>query len=234
MPRFAVCYVPPSRSPFYRLATGIIRYDIRAGRVLSENNPIRAQIPNFSEKYVERLQVYGLHCTIVGPYECRRGDLPAIQAEIQACLRMLEPSGHACMTNHDEFVTFWGKNRQIVALHYLPNARLMVLHTLLLTRLIDLLGYGARLKSDTTAHLNPAQVQRVERFGHAHVLDGYHPHFTLLHPYSGSTHDHIAALLQGIFGGFHEHILDNICLMTQDQPGQSWRIHTEFHCVTGA
>jgi hypothetical protein len=229
MPRFAVCYVPPSHSPFYRLATGIIRHDVRAGRLVSENNAIRAQIPGFSERFVERTQLVGLHCTVVGPYDCRRGDLPAIELEIRTCLGMLDPQTRLSIRNHEEFVAFWGKDRQIVALQYDPNTALVILHTLLLTRLIALLGYAPRLKAmQQAAHHVGYENKRLIHFGSPHVLDGYHPHFTLLYPYTGNTHEHIAALLQGVFGGFKEHVWDSICLLTQDKAGQRWRIHTEF------
>lgn len=232
MIRFAIFYVPPSRSPFYRLGTSILRHDIRSQRLLHENNMIRAQIPNFTEKYVEGPQLSGLHSTITVPYRIRKGDLPSIEYEIEATLNNFSPNSLFAMQAQDDFVGFWGKNQEIVVLRYQPSPALLILHTILTLRL-SALATGSSSYTDRNAldarTNKPEEIHRIRRYYSPHVLDAYCPHFTLMNPYTGTTHEHIAAVMRVIFGGFRSHTMDSICLMIQEQEGERWRIHREYN-----
>lgn len=231
MPRFAVYYIPPSRSPFYRLGTSLVRYDVRAKTMLQIDNPIRAQIPQFREEYVAKPQPHGLHSTIVGPYEFELNNLPEIEATIADILVCFDPTSQFTLRTHRDFISIWGQQNDIIALRYDPNAALIALHTMLLTGLVRYAtssAYYPKYK-DNPAHFSESEWQRIRHFYHPNVLDGYNPHFTLLAPYTDLRHKKdVALVLRSLFGKFTTHRMDSICLMVQEAKGEHWVIQREF------
>lgn len=231
MPRFAIYYVPPSRSPFYRLGTSLVRYDVRAKTMLYGDNPIRAQIPQFREEYVAKPQPHGLHSTIAGPYQFDMNDLPDIEATITDILSCFDPTSQFTLRTSREFISFWGQKRDIVVLRYEPNAALIALHTMLLTGLVRYASgsaYYPKYKDDA-AHFSETEWQRIRHFYHPNVLDGYNPHFTLLAPYTEHRYlKEVERILRSLFGKFTIHKLESICLMVQEDTGENWQIYREF------
>ena len=231
MPRFAVYYVPPSRSPFYRLGTSLVRYDVRAKSMMHSDNPIRAQIPQFREDYVAKPQKHGLHSTVVGPYEFDMQHLTEIEATIADILSCFDPTSQFTLRTSRDFITFWGKQHDIVVLRYDPNAALIALHTMLLTGLVRFAtgsAYYPQYKDDA-AHFTQTEWQRIRHFYHPNVLDGYYPHFTLLAPYTDNRYrKEVERVLRSLFGKFTTHKLESICLMVQDDSSKNWYIHREY------
>jgi hypothetical protein len=230
MPRFAVYYIPPSRSPFYRLGTSILRYDVRARTMMHADNPIRAQIPQFQEGYVAKPQSHGLHSSIIGPYQFDPDNLPEIEATVADVLSCFDPTSVFTLRAHRDFVTFWNSQKEIVVLRYEPNAALISLHTLLLTGLVRYASgstYYPQYK-DHQAHFSTSEWQRIRHFYHPNVLDGYNPHFTLLYPYGGDRHKEVERILRSLFGKFTTHKMESICLMMQSDKDAEWQIVREF------
>jgi Protein of unknown function (DUF1045) len=231
MPRFAVCYIPPSRSPFYRLGTSLVRYDVRAKTLLHSDNPIRAQIPQFREEYVAIPQPHGLHNTIVGSYDFEVGNLADIEATIADVLSCFDPTSYFTLRTHRDFISFMGLQNEAVVLRYEPNVSLIALHTMLLTALIRYATgspYYPKYQDDK-AHFSETQWQRIRHFYQPHVLDGYNPHFTLLAPYTDNRYrKEVERILRSLFGKFTTHKLESICLMVQDDSSDYWYIQREF------
>ena len=231
MPRFAVYYIPPSRSPFYRLGTSLVRYDVRAKTMMHSDNPIRAQIPQFREEYVATPQPHGLHSTIVGPYRFEMSSLAEIEAAIADILSCFDPTSYFTLRTHRDFITFMGAQNEAVVLRYEPNASLIALHTMLLTGLVRYATGSAFYPKykDEVAHFSETEWQRIRHFYHPNVLDGYNPHFTLLAPYTDNRYrKEVERVLRSLFGKFTTHKLESICLMVQDDSSQHWYIHREF------
>jgi hypothetical protein len=223
MPRFAVYYLPPVHSPFYRLGTSILGYDSRREQATYTDNFIRGQIPSFDESFVKLPRPHGLHCTIVSPQSCRGGDLGAISQTIECILNCFAQETAFSMQAQGQLIHFWGKQKEIVVLRYEANPAFLMLHTLLVSSLAKY-GEQGQAEGETLHH------QHRSRYYHsAFIFDDFVPHFTLLYPYKGQGHNEVEQVLQGIFRSFTSHTLDSICLMVQEQRGENWRIFHEFY-----
>jgi hypothetical protein len=223
MPRFAIYYLPPAHSPFYRLGTSILGYDNRREQPTYTDNFIRGQIPAFDEAFVKLPKSHGLHCTIVGPQECRGGDLGAIGQTIERILNCFAQETAFTLQAQGQLVHFWGKEKEIVVLRYEANPAFLMLHTLLVASLAP---YSeARQAGGESLH----HTHRSKNYHNPYIFDDFVPHFTLLYPYKGHAYDELERVLQGIFRSFTSHSLDSICLMVQEYAGDNWRIFHEFY-----
>ncbi|MGB7339936.1 MAG: DUF1045 domain-containing protein [Phototrophicaceae bacterium] len=225
MPRFGVFVVPPARNPFYRLGTSILGYDVRREQAAHADNFIRAQLPDFDEEFVKRPQKHGIHCTVVAPQECRIGDLPAIQYEMERILNCFAASTQFKLSAADDFVTYWGKKQQIAVLQYAANPAMLMLHTLLVAQLAQYVVPDIDLPTQDVAH----EYHRIHHFNYPFVFDGYTPHFTLLFPYKGNQHEAMQDALYSLFGQFKQMIVEGLCLMMQADKDTQWTIVHEFH-----
>lgn len=234
MLRFAVCHIPPARSPFYRLGTSILGYDIRSQRGIYLANPIRAQIPDFDETFVEKSQKVGFHATLYGAPYCEEGDLKAIVHEIERILNCFSPVTSFELKASSEFVTLWGEDNEIAVLRYDPNQSFLMLHTMLVTQLAP---YGEFSVEQQTAQKNPEQFASAQEayralyFHSPYLFDNFRPHYTLLYPYKGNEHQKVTNSIQSIFAGFKQHTLESICLLIKEDDDANWKIHKEFHFI---
>lgn len=224
MPRFGVFFVPPARNPFYRLGTSILGYDVRRGQDTHQDNFIRAQLPDFDEAYVKRPQKHGIHCTIVAPQTCRYGDLDTISYEIERILNCFAETTIFELSASSDFVTYWGKKQQIAVLQYEANPAMLMLHTLLVSQLINYAMPQPKLPSQGSAH----EYHRIQHFNTPFIFDGFTPHFTLLFPYKGDKHSEMQEMLYSLFGQFKKQIVESICLMVQANTDSQWTIHREY------
>lgn len=224
MPRFGVFFVPPARSPFFRLGTSVIGYDARQEAPTHADNFIRAQLPNFDEDYIKRPYKHGIHCTVVAPQVCRTGDLTAISYEIERCLNCFAQETQFILDASSELVDFWGKKQQIVVLKYQANPAMLMLHTLLIAQLISY----AMPKTTLPTQSAPHEYHRIHHFNMPFLFDGFTPHFTLMFPYKGTQHQELQDTLYSIFGQFQHLLVDSLCLMTQPDKKSHWSIYKEY------
>jgi hypothetical protein len=226
MPRFAIYYLPPAHSPFYRLGTSILGYDVRREQASYTDNFIRGQIIDFDESFVRLPKPHGLHCTILTPQPCRGGDLGAVCETIERILNCFSGETAFTMQAQGELLHFWGEKREIVVLRYEANPAFLILHSLLVASLAK---FSETVQSNIEEPLHHAW--RSKYFRNAFIFDEFVPHFTLLYPYKGHEHAALEGVLQGIFRSFTSHRVDSLCLMIQENPGENWRIYREFHRV---
>ena len=217
--------MPPARSPFYRLGTSILGYDVRREQDTHQDNFIRAQLPDFHEDYVKRPRKHGIHCTIVAPQACRYGDLASISYDIECSLNCFAENTIFEMSAASDFVTYWGKKQQIAVLQYEANPAMLMLHTLLVSQLMKYVTPDTELPSQELAH----EYHRIQHFNYPFVFDGFTPHFTLLFPYKGNRHHDMQDTLYSLFGQFKKQLIESICLMVQPDKESQWQIHQEFN-----
>ena len=225
MPRFGVFFVPLARSPFYRLGTSILGYDVRREQDAHQDNFIRAQLPDFEEEYVKRPAKHGIHCTILAPQTCRYGDLDAMSYDINAILNCFAETTVFEMSAQSEFVTYRGKKQQIAVLQYQANPAMLMLHTLLVSQLMKYVSPGTELPSQDLSH----EYYRIRHFNYPFIFDGFTPHCTLLFPYKGDKHSEMKETLYSLFGQFKKQVIESICLMVQADKNARWRIYREFN-----
>ena len=230
MPNYAVYYVPPADSDLYQFGTQINGYDVRNREFISPYNNARAALPDFHPNYVARPSTFGIHATIFSGPKCRTGDIPSMVYDIEAILNSFASFTDFRLSAHEEFVTFWGLNQQIVVLRYKANRALSMLHALLVAKLsnyaID--SHAHRALSQNAERFPDNEAYRLKHFHYSHIFDGFNPHVTLLHPYTGNQYDALGEVLGNMFANTHAITLENICLMIKDDGAKQWRIHKEF------
>lgn len=233
MPKFAVYYVPQAEDDFYRLGTSILGYDVRARKSVQMPKELQDRLGGFDQDWVKDARPYGFHLTIGDAIDFGFGDILSIEHEIDDILNCFDP-GHpfTLQRRKEDFVTFWGKQKEIVVLRYDSNDHLKVLHTLVAAR-VHPLGVGSGYLQSYLK--NPKQYvdrsyldHRILKFYSPTVLDSYSPHFTLLNPYTGEDHDDLKRLFSEIFGQFSRIRLDSICLLVQMHGDENWEIYKEF------
>ena len=230
MPKFAVYFVPEAGSDFYRLGSSILGYDVRACQAARMSPRVKAQLPDFEEGWVEYARPYGFHLTIGDAIDVDLDTLPQIERELERILDCFNP-GHPFILNRreDKPAIFFGE--QVAVLRYDANDHLMRFHALV-TKRVNVLGTGSgyldRYLSNPEGW-KPHQGLKVQSFFSPYVLDDYTPHFTVLNPYTGASHERIKDVLAKEFAQFSEIPVTSICLLVQMCESDNWAIHREFH-----
>lgn len=233
MPKFAVYYVPQAEDELYLLGTSTLGYDVRARRSVQISRCLQDHLGGFDQEWVNKAQPYGFHLTIGDSIEFSLGDILSIEHEIDDILRCFDPNHRFTLRRCESgFVTFWGKQREVVVLRYVPNNYLMIFHTLVVALVYPLgsgSGYLQRYIRDPSLYVDDQhRAQRILKFYSPTVLDSYAPHFTLLNPYTGDCHDKIGRVFSDMFAPFSDITLDSICLLVQVSEDENWQIHREF------
>lgn len=74
----------------------------------------------------------------------------------------------------------------------------------------------------------PHKASRILKFYSPRILGDYHPHFTLLNPYTGTNRAPLVRALEQLFAKFTEFTLNSICLLVQRSAEEKWIIYKEF------
>lgn len=230
MPKFAVYYIPPAESQLYQHGSEILGYDVRTGEFLPEDNPTRAQLPEFDADWIAQPQTYGFHVTTGYSLYFNQADLPAIEAEMESVCRCFGEV-EFLLTPQDEHIKFW--NDTIVVLHYAPNINMAMLHAMLIAR-VNPFGTSSnvtkRYATKDPAALDPVLAHRVEKYHTPYMLDGWTPHFTLMMPYEGQHCEAMKSTLTGLFDDQPIHV-ESICLLYKDDGETHYRLYREFPLV---
>lgn len=232
MPRFAVYYVPPKESEFYRLGSQIVGYDVRAHNLVEAEEDLEKLLGGFEEEWVEHCRPFGFHLTI-GDAIIFRGykkDIERVEKEIEIVLNCFNPNHQFELTMRKDFVSAYRTQRgDAIVLQYDPNDYLKLLSTLIVSR-VNPLGTGSgfleRLKKNPAGY-RLYQAHRILNFYAPYVFDSYTPHFTLLDPYTENNHDRLVRIFHRMFRRFSHITFDTICLLTQKE-GENWKICREF------
>ena len=233
MPKFAVYYVPQAKDDFYRLGTSVLGYDVRARAPVQMPKWLGERLGGFSQEWVRYARPYGFHLTIGAAIDFDFGKIVSIEQEIDDVLNCFDPGHHFTLRqNRDNFVTFWGKQKQVAVLRYDPNDYFKILHTLVVAR-VQPLGTGSTSLQDYLREPEkyagrPHLVRRILKFYYYPVLDSYSPHFTLLNPYAGTDREALVRIFFEMFSRFAEINAESVCLFVQMREDENWKIYREF------
>lgn len=233
MPKFAIYYVPEATQELYHLGSAVLGYDLRRRTRVEMPPELAALSKVFDPEWVRISRLYGFHLTIGHSLHCRLSDIARINFEVQTIWSLFSPATQFVLTSATPRpVTFWGKNSEILVLEFESNKSLLILHTLL-TALLTSFGTGSSYVNDldgirSDKKNEPDMCLKIEKFLSPNILDRYRPHFTLLNPYQGSDHVHLASIFSRIFSRFSTVEALSICLVVQKQEGEPWEIYSEF------
>jgi hypothetical protein len=234
MPKFAVYYIPDQDDPLYRLGSGLLGYDLRTHAFVKMAPTLRKRLGVFDEIWVQEARPYGFHLTIGDAIECTEQSLSLAARDLEGFLRCFHPIHPFTLTRNPELpIEVWGKHASsIIVLPYTPNNALLLFHALVVAR-INTLGSGSIYTEQLAIHHMPNdlptyQVEQIRQFYSPYILENWHPHFTLLNPYTGNASHRMMRHLADIFAPFATVTVRSICLMAQDGDGTPWHIFKEF------
>jgi len=114
---------------------------------------------------------------------------------------------------------------------YEPNMSLRMLHTLLVARLTPL-GTGSDFLKHYLTHpekeLQPHARQQIRFFSSPTVFENWHPHFTILNPYTSEEMIATASHFAQLFQSYRQVTVPTICLLIQENNEANWQIYQEF------
>jgi hypothetical protein len=226
MPKFAVYYIPKADSPFYRLGSSILGYDIRTETQVTSPPP-GISLPMIDPGWRLEAMPYGFHLTIGDAIDFLTGDLYCIVSEIEGILQCFAPRSPFILRQCSPLIPNWGDP---IAIRYDADDNLKLLHTLVVSR-VNTLGIGSGyldryLKEPSQYSATDAQC--ILRFYSRFILSNFNPHFTLLNPYRGTDRTAIVSSFTALFHSFDPLQVESICLVVQLSGGANWKIYKEF------
>lgn len=233
MPKFAVYYIPQADDPFYQLGTQILGYDVRARQTVVAPSEREEILGSNGETWTMISRPYGFHMTICEAFDCHWTAIPRVEQELADLLQCFDPSHPLVLQQKgDHPIGIWGEegNHSIVLL-YEPNTLLRVIHTLLVARLTPF-GIGSGFLKNYLRYpekeLPPHLRQQIRLFSSPTVFENWHPHFTLLNPYTGKEAIVMASRFTQFFQAYSQITIQTICLLIQDDNETNWQIYHEF------
>lgn len=233
MPAFAVYFIPEFSDPFYKLGSSILGYDIREKTEAPVPDELAKWKNGIKDEYVRIARPYGFHLTIGDAIECDNSSIYKVERELETLLGCFSTDNKFTLTQRDDFVTFWGNNKEVVFLRYDANVELMMFQAALVAS-INTMGTGSgylksHLETPQKFTQIPVQINRTKKYFAPYVFDRFRPHFTLFSPFKGSDHDDLKMVLEQMFLPYKRFVVDKICLLYQKDESSFWEIYREFN-----
>ena len=224
---FALYYIPPAESRFYRLGSSLLGYDVRAERALRTLSEIQETFGTIRDAWVVEARDFGFHLTVTEAMTYDPADLSEIEAEVDRILRSFDPESEMSLTLQG--LRRW-RGEQVWVLEYESSRALHLLQAVLVARL-SLLGKSSMFFQEIAEHPEhysaPFERQRLETFLSPRSLDSWQAHFTLLNPHPPHTDPRLAAALTDIFGKFERLEPTSFCLVLKENDAP-WRVQREY------
>ncbi|MBB6098196.1 2'-5' RNA ligase [Deinobacterium chartae] len=228
--RFAIYYVPPRGSEFYRLGSEVLGYDLRATRELELSEDLRARIGDLDPAWRAAARPFGFHLTLGEALEVDPLALPLIEEEISDLLACLSPE--SSLTLHAQGLERW-EDGKVWVLRYRASEALAMLQALFIARTAPFgrhSDFVDEVRADPGKYGRAFERRRLRKFLSPRGLDTWQPHFTLLNPFGGEGGG-LARRLERSFEPYQALEVESVCLMLQ-QDDKPWRIRREFPRLT--
>ncbi|WP_102127629.1 hypothetical protein [Deinococcus planocerae] len=216
--RFAVYLCPPADSPYERLGSDLLGFDVRAGR--------EVPLPDFLRPEDQAdAGPYGLHLTVVEGFFTDPALWPEIEAEVRACVACLSPD--AALTLTGGRVEAWDDGTTWVH-RFDANLPLVVLHTLLLARLARFVTASPFERQVAVGKYNrPFEQARMRLLHTPRGLDSWRPHFTLVQPYGGGDPAGLRERLEALTAPHHAQTYRSVSLFEKREGEERWRVRAD-------
>ncbi|GAA4016496.1 hypothetical protein GCM10022631_31050 [Deinococcus rubellus] len=187
--RFAVYFVPPTGSAHYQLGSGLLGYDLRARQA--------SPLPDFLRpEWQTSASPYGFHLTVVEGFYTDPERLGDIEREMRSCLACLAPGADVGLSGGH--IEAWDDGETWVQ-RFTPSPALLVLHTLLLSRLSEFATASPFAGEVAEGKYNrPFEQARMRLLQTPRGLDTFQPHFTLVQPYGGFQAEELQVRLEAL------------------------------------
>ena len=217
--RFAVYFVPPAGSAEYELGSELLGYDLRART--------ERPLPDFLRpEWQTAASPYGFHLTVVEGFYTDPERLGDIERETRACLACLAPGADISLSGGH--IEAWDGGETWVQ-RFTPSPALLVLHTLLLSRLARFVTASPFAGEVAAGHYGqPFEQARMKLLHTPRGLDTFQPHFTLVQPYGGDQPQALKARLEALTRPHARLTAASLCLCLKPQGESHWQVLREF------
>ncbi len=222
--RFAVYLCPPAGTALYRLGSGLLGYDVRAGRPVA--------LPDFLRpEWQTDAGPYGFHLTVVEGFFTDPAWWPDIEAEVRACAACLSPDAGLSLSGGR--IEIWDDGETLVQ-RLDPSPALLVAHTLLLSRLARFVTASPFAAQVAAGHYaRPFERARMQLLHTPRGLDTWQPHFTLVQPYGGGRPEELRRELGARLAPFARQRYAGLTLFEKPPGEVRWRVRAEVPLGAG-
>jgi hypothetical protein len=181
--RLGLYFVPEAESDLYKVGSSIIGYDVHEQR----------ELPGYEwidPAWIGGAAEFGLHTTVTDAVTYTTENLDRVAAEAERLLGCLNADDSYNL--HVQDAVFW--NNELLVVELGCSQPLLILHTLLVSRLHPL-GIGSAYTTSQPPILTaPADKEKLRYFHAPYIFDRFRPHFTLLTAFSGDESQRVQLL----------------------------------------
>src|SRR5215831_9054554 len=221
-PRYAIYFVPPADSAFYRFGSGFLGYDCYTGQSLRHPQDIELTAPEWGELTREPRK-YGFHATLKAPFRLLT---PFTEADLTAELKRFAAIPRTLPAIKP---TIKSLARFIAIVPCQPSAaldRLAADSVMAFDRFRCPLTLHER-RQRLGAELSDRQVENLDRWGYPYVFEDFRFHLTLTGAIDADHRGSMLALLQAHFdkvGDADPLPITQLALVRQDMRSAPFRI----------
>ncbi|MDB5046502.1 MAG: purine phosphatase [Deinococcus sp.] len=217
--KFAVYLCPPAASDFYRVGSGLLGFDVRAGQPVPMPEFMRSE-------WQTDAGPYGFHLTVTEAFSTDPAHWPDIEAEVRACVACLSPGAFLGLSGGR--VEAW-EDGKVWVQRLNASPALTVLQTLLSARLAPYVSaspFDWEVREGKYAR--PHEQARMKLLHTPRGLDSWQPHFTLVQPYSGSDPERLRHELEARLAPFQTQSYGGVTLFERRAGEQQWRVRADI------
>jgi XTP/dITP diphosphohydrolase len=210
---------PPAVSDLYRVGSGLLGYDVRAGQTVPMPEFMRSE-------WQTDARPYGFHLTVTEAFSTDPANWPQIEAEVRACVACLTPGAFLGLSGGR--VEAW-EDGKVWVLRLNASPALTVLHTLLSARLAPYVSaspFDWEVREGKYAR--PHEQARMQLLHTPRGLDSWQPHFTLAQPYSGHDPERMRHELEARLAPFHSQSYAGVTLFERRAGETRWRVRADI------
>lgn len=191
MPRYAIYFVPPAETEFFRFGSAVLGYDCYTGGGIKRPAILDAE-PEFWDRLTAEPRRYGFHATLKAPFDlapsCR-------EAQLVSALHSFAGLGHAiaALTPAVQMLSGFAA--------IVPAATSPAIDELATkcTTIFD--AFRAPMAAQERARrvasgLNQSQIANLDRWGYPYLFADFRFHMTLTSQVGVDQRDHVLATLQ--------------------------------------
>ncbi|HEX3162573.1 MAG TPA: DUF1045 domain-containing protein [Pseudolabrys sp.] len=195
MPRYAIYFVPPAETEFFRFGSAVLGYDCYTGGGIKRPAILDAE-PEFWDRLTAEPRRYGFHATLKAPFDlapsCR-------EAQLVSALHSFAGLGHAiaALTPAVQMLSGFAA--------IVPAAASPAIDELATkcTTIFD--AFRAPMAAQERARrvasgLNQNQIANLDRWGYPYLFADFRFHMTLTSQVGVDRRDHVLATLQKALG----------------------------------
>ena len=195
MPRYAIYFVPPAETEFFRFGSAVLGYDCYTGGGIKRPAILDAE-PEFWDRLTAEPRRYGFHATLKAPFDLA----PSCQeAQLVSALHSFAGLGHAIAALTPAVQVLSGFAAIVPAAASPAIDELATKCTTIFDAFRAPMAAQERARR-VASGLNQNQITNLDRWGYPYLFADFRFHMTLTSQVGVDRRDHVLATLQKALG----------------------------------